>query len=89
MVQWIRIRLLMQGMWVWSLVWEGSACRRAADAFCGAEVRPYAHWHQEVNAGVAFAARVERELIPVFNALGFRLELNSLRITGLAPVPAA
>lgn len=66
-----------------------AACRRAVDAFCGAEVRPYAQWHQEVNAGVAFAARVERELIPVFNALGFRLELNSLRITGLAPVPAA
>ena len=27
--QWIRIRLLMQGTWVWSLVWEDSTCYRA------------------------------------------------------------
>ena len=30
MIQWIRICLLMQGMWVWSLVWEDSTYRGAA-----------------------------------------------------------
>ena len=40
MVQWIRIRLLMQGMWVWSLVWEGSACRRAAEHNCRVRALP-------------------------------------------------
>ena len=28
-VQWLRIRLPMQGMWVWSLVQEDSTCHRA------------------------------------------------------------
>lgn len=65
-----------------------AACRRAADHFAGGEVLPYAHWYQELNGGSAFAARLERELLPVFNACGFRLELDSLRITGIAPVPA-
>ena len=27
--QWLRIRLPMQGTWVWSLVWEDPTCRRA------------------------------------------------------------
>lgn len=66
-----------------------NACRRAADAFSGGEALPYAHWYQELTCGSAFAARLERELLPVFNACGFRLELDSLRITGIAPVPAA
>lgn len=66
-----------------------AACRRAAEAFSGGETLPYAQWYQELTNGAAFADRLERKLLPVFNACGFRLELDSLRITGLAPVPAA
>lgn len=66
-----------------------AACRRTADTLTGGEIRPYAWWYQELTGSGAFAARLERELLPVFNACGFRLELDSLRITGLAPVPAA
>jgi len=66
-----------------------AACRKTAVAFSGEVILPYAHWHRELNSGVTFAQLLERELLPVFNALGFRLELGSLQISGLAPVPAA
>ena len=33
-VQWLKIHLLMQGIWVQSLVWEDSTCLRATKAMC-------------------------------------------------------
>ena len=33
-VQWLRIRLLMQGTWVWSLAWEDPTCRGVARSKC-------------------------------------------------------
>lgn len=66
-----------------------AACRRAVEVFSGGAMLPYARWYQEMNSSSAFAERLERELLPVFNALGFRLELDSLQISGLAPIPAA
>ena len=32
LVQWLKIRLPMQGTWVWSLVWEDPTCHRATRA---------------------------------------------------------
>ena len=34
MVQWVGIRLPMQVMWVWSLVWENSTCHGATKPMC-------------------------------------------------------
>lgn len=62
-------------------------CQEAAEAFSGGKALPYAHWWQELTDGAAFAASLERALLPLFNRFGFRLEPGSLRISGVAPIP--
>lgn len=63
-------------------------CEKAADRFSGGRVLPYVHWWQEMNHGDTFRGLLQNALLPLMNAYGFRLEADSLRIDGLAGIPA-
>ena len=64
------------------------ACTEAAAAFCGGQTLPYVHWWQEIHHGTALRDALFVRLTQAFNSFGFRLEAGSLKLAGLAGVPA-
>lgn len=62
-------------------------CAQAAESFSEGQTLRYAHWWQELTQGTAYRDLLYIPLMQLFNRHGLRLDRDSFRIAGLAPVP--
>ena len=60
---------------------------RAAESFSQGQTLRYTHWWQELTQGTAYRDLLYIPLMQLFNRHGLRLDRDSFRIAGLAPVP--
>ena len=65
-----------------------AVCKEAARKFSGGQTLPYVHWWQEFSHGTAMRDALFVPLMQAMYKYGFRLEPDSLRLAGLAGVPA-
>lgn len=64
-----------------------AVCTKAAETFSHKQTLTYTQWWQDLMHGTVYRDLLYTQLLPVFNAYGFRLDKSSFGFGGLSPVP--